>query len=84
MQMDNKNLENYISGTVEYIKFRNNDNGFTVLQLNDGDTLTTVVGVLPDIAEGETLKLWGKWDFHPDFGEQFRAEQCEQALPADT
>lgn len=71
-----------LSGCVESISFRNPENGFSVLELNTGDELITVVGTLPFICEGETLEVRGVYESHPSFGVQFKAIQCERAMPA--
>ena len=83
-----------LSGSVERITFYNPENGYTVLRLRPEvsrgqripglsyDGLTTVVGNLPELSPGEHLRLQGLWDSHPKHGTQFKAEVCEQALPA--
>ena len=72
-----------LTGTVEHIVFCNEDNGWTVLELDTGNTLETVVGVLPQVQPGETLRLQGAWTEHPSFGRQFKATACESTLPTD-
>ena len=79
--MEDNRLEE-LCGSVERVVFRNADNGWTVLELEAGEELHKVVGVLPAVAAGEQLRLKGKWVEHPSFGRQFRAEQAEQHLPA--
>ncbi len=80
-----------LSGSVERITFYNPENGYTVLRLrpesghgprSTNDGLTTVVGNLPEVSPGEHLRLQGHWDKHPKHGSQFKAEVCEQTLPA--
>ena len=83
-----------LSGSVERITYYNPENGYTVLRLRPEvsrgqripglsyDGLTTVVGNLPELSPGEHLRLQGLWDSHPKHGTQFKAEVCEQALPA--
>ncbi len=71
-----------IQGAVEDIIFHNEDSGFTVLEITTEDEYITVVGVLPEIAAGEDLRLRGNWVTHPTFGRQFRAELCERKLPS--
>lgn len=71
-----------LNGSVESLTFRRADTGFTVLEMRTEQELVTVVGVLPEVNEGEELRLMGKWDIHPSFGQQFRAELCERYLPA--
>ena len=71
-----------LRGSVESVTFRNEENGFTVLDLNVQGELETVVGVLPAVAPGEELRLLGRWDMHASFGRQFRAELCERKMPS--
>lgn len=71
-----------ISGQVEDVIFRKEENGFTVLELSTEDEYVTVVGVLPEVAAGEELRLRGNWVTHPTFGRQFRAELCERSMPS--
>ncbi|MCL2508101.1 MAG: ATP-dependent RecD-like DNA helicase [Oscillospiraceae bacterium] len=70
-----------LCGTVENVTFRKEETGFSVLDLNSGGELVTVVGVIPLVTQGEELRLTGRWDYHASFGRQFRAETCEQKLP---
>ena len=72
-----------LAGTVEHIVFRNEDNGFTVLELDTGTVLETVVGVMPPVQAGETLRVTGAWTESPNFGRQFKATACESSLPTD-
>ncbi len=72
-----------LTGTVDHIVFCNDDNGWTVLELDTGDTIETVVGVLPRVQVGESLRLQGGWTEHPSFGRQFKATACESTLPTD-
>ncbi len=73
-----------LEGVVERITYFNPENGYSVLRLTvRGQTdPVTVVGNLPEITPGEHLRLAGQWTAHPDYGRQFRAERCEQVLPA--
>ena len=86
-----------LSGAVERITYYNPENGYTVLHLRpdskmanrftnksslNADGLATVVGSLPELSPGEHLRLQGQWDNHPKHGPQFKAEVCEQTLPA--
>lgn len=50
--MEDKKLEE-LQGTVERVVFRNDDNGWTVLDLEAGDQLHKVVGVLPMASVGK-------------------------------
>ena len=77
-------LEVEIKGVVENITFRNEENGFTVLDLDCDTEIVTAVGVLPHIDAGETLRLVGRFDFHSSFGRQFKIKLCERAMPKST
>ncbi|OPZ21682.1 MAG: ATP-dependent RecD-like DNA helicase [Firmicutes bacterium ADurb.BinA205] len=71
----------HVEGTVENVLFKNEANGYVVLDLDAGGELITVVGEIGDIEEGEGLILEGYYDTHRRFGTQFRAEYCERKLP---
>lgn len=71
----------HIEGTVENVLFKNESNGYIVLDLDAGGELITVVGELGDIESGEGLILEGKYVTHHKFGTQFYAEYCERKLP---
>ncbi|MDE5753377.1 MAG: ATP-dependent RecD-like DNA helicase [Oscillospiraceae bacterium] len=71
----------HISGIVEHVIFRNEENGYMVLELNAEGILVTVAGELGEAEEGECLSLWGNYSNHPRYGEQFQVENCERKLP---
>lgn len=71
-----------LKGTVEHIVYRNEANGYTVLELDAGDVLTTVVGELLGIEPGEIVTFTGNYTTHPTYGQQFRAQICERELPS--
>ncbi len=71
-----------LEGTVENVTVRKEDTCFTVLELSSNGYLYTVVGIMPEVFEGEHLILAGTWQSHATYGEQFKAETCERYLPA--
>ena len=71
-----------LSGTVETIVFRNEDTGFTVMDLAVEEELVTVVGEVLDIAEGEEVTVTGSYTTHGTYGTQFKAELYERVMPA--
>ncbi len=73
-----------LTGVVESITFRNDDNGFSVLSLNCDGELICAVGILPMIDVGENLRLSGHFDHHPSFGRQFKINLCERSMPKST
>ena len=73
-----------IKGSVEGIIYSNEENGYTVCDLGTEDgELITVAGVLPYVAEGDSLAVYGKWVHNPKYGRQFSVERFEKSLPAD-
>jgi exodeoxyribonuclease V alpha subunit len=73
-----------LQGSVERVTYYNDENGYSVIRLDvEGRSdLVTVVGNLPEVQPGESLRLEGRWTAHPQYGRQFKAEWCEQVLPA--
>ena len=80
MDQENELLE--LSGTVENIIYKNEENGYTVLRLkNDRGELVTVVGCFPYAAAGESMIISGSWMNHSVHGRQFKAEFAQRLLP---
>lgn len=73
-----------ISGAVENIVYRNEDNGYTVLELSDGDETITAVGVMPPVGTGDCVELTGSFTEHRSYGRQFSAAVCEVSRPTET
>ncbi len=72
-----------IEGTVEHIVFQNEENGYTVCELAASDEdYITLVGQMPFLSVGESIKALGSWTLHPSFGRQFKVEYFEKQLPA--
>lgn len=78
--MDTKELE-FLDGEIYEIIYQNDENGYTVAEVNVNNALVTVCGHMPFIAPGEQVHLSGKWVTHPDYGEQFSVTHIERALP---
>ena len=80
MDQDRELLE--ISGTVETVIFKNEENGYTVLRLMDENgERVTVVGTFPYAAPGETMIASGEWMSHKVHGKQFRAAFAQRLMP---
>lgn len=62
-----------ISGYVENITFRNEDNGYTVLTLSSGKKEIKCTGIFGYIGEGEYMEIEGEKVFHEVYGEQIKA-----------
>ena len=73
--------ELYLDGVVEDIIYSNDENGYTVCTINCGGEPITLVGIMPYIGEGETIKVQGEWQMHQTFGRQFKVNYFEKRLP---
>lgn len=73
-----------VCGFVEKIKYRNEDNGYTVLSLTDEGEEYTLVGNFHYISEGEMVEASGAMTEHPVYGEQITVETYEIKTPEDT
>ena len=72
-----------VKGFVERIKFRNEENGYTVLSIADGKDETILVGTFHYISEGEMVEATGTMIEHPVYGEQLQMESYEIQTPED-
>lgn len=74
-----------ICGYIERITFHNSENGYTVAQLQQSncDELTCIVGFMPGIQPGETVRCFGQWKNHLIHGRQFETENFRVEAPAD-
>lgn len=71
-----------LKGQIEEFIYQNEANSYTiaVFQTQEQD-LITIVGYLPFIAVGDSLKLEGKMVIHQEYGEQFKVESFEKLMP---
>lgn len=73
-----------LEGTVERITFVNEETRYVVARLVvPGRTRpATIVGTLPSLTPGESLRVHGVWTSHPKYGDQFSVERYEPIVPA--
>lgn len=72
-----------VTGYVEHIVFRNEENGYTVLNLENEDGEITCVGEFNFINEGELMELHGEYVNHSVYGNQFKVVSHEVKEPED-
>lgn len=70
-----------IQGFVDTIVYQNDENGYAIARIKDRDETITIVGYIPCLSEGQSLKLNGDWTAHPTFGRQFKVQSWEELLP---
>ena len=74
-----------ITGFIEKIKFRNEENGYTIMTVidqSDGDEVV-MVGTVSYAAEGDMIQATGRMTEHPVYGEQLQIESYELKNPED-
>jgi len=74
-----------LDGSIETVIYSNEDNGYAICDFGtDDDELVTIVGTLPYVSEGDVLAVYGHWVHNPKYGRQFRVDEYEKKLPADS
>lgn len=74
-----------IYGFIDTIVFAEEENGFTVARLKEPKKkeLTCIVGIMPSVQPGETIRCKGLWRIHPEHGQQFEVKSFELQVPSD-
>lgn len=74
-----------IHGYIERITFQNPENGFTIAQLQQRGRkdLVCIVGCMPGLRPGETVRCIGTWKHHLVHGRQFTVTEFHVEAPAD-
>lgn len=79
---DVKGAKEEVTGTVESVVYRNEQNGYTILEVSTGKkTIVTVVGTMPFVSEGESITARGSFVTHSEYGRQFKADSFEKRIP---
>ncbi len=72
-----------LQGYIERIVFRNEESGYSVLCMKEGNKEEFLVGVFPDVSEGEYMTARGEMNVHPIYGKQLRVQEYEFTAPGD-
>ncbi|MCL2540083.1 MAG: ATP-dependent RecD-like DNA helicase [Firmicutes bacterium] len=70
-----------IEGAIEDIVFRNDENGYTVINIDCSGELITAVGKFPSVSEGEFVRLNGHYITNSKYGTQFAVQECKILPP---
>ena len=70
-----------ITGEIKDIIYKNEINSYTIADFETDEEETTIVGYLPFVNPGDTLKLIGKFVEHKDYGRQFKIDTFEKLMP---
>lgn len=73
-----------VTGYIDHVIFRNDDNGYTVMVLKgmEEEQELTCVGTFPAITQGASIEATGNYITHPVYGKQFQissyTEKCRK------
>lgn len=70
-----------LEGQVIDIIYQNELNSYTIAVFDTEDDEITIVGYLPFVNPGDTLKISGRFVTHQEYGEQFKVETFEKTEP---
>ncbi len=71
-----------VSGDIDEIRFRNEENGYTIAVLDVEGEPVIATGVFPPVIEGQTITLEGSYIVHKKYGRQFKVERCDIQTPS--
>ena len=84
LQMEKKMSET-VTGYIDHVIFRNEDNGYTVMVLKgmEEERELTCVGTFPAITQGAAIEASGNYTTHPVYGKQFQISSYVEKMPED-
>ncbi len=71
----------FVEGTIHAITYRNDQNGYTVLQVANSEQVFTAVGIIPAAEVGDYVVLQGNYTTHKTYGSQFQVTGIEISRP---
>lgn len=72
-----------IEGIVTSIRYRNEDNGYTIIVVETLDSDITCVGTMPFFDEGDRVEVDGDLVYHDKYGEQINVRSIKLKKPTD-
>lgn len=72
-----------VKGYIEHIVYRNDDNGYTVMNVAADEDEITCVGIFQMISEGECIEMEGDYTVHPSYGPQLKVTSYQIKAPED-
>lgn len=72
-----------VHGVVDAVIYRKPDTGFSVLRVRtEAGATACVVGLCGTAKAGQTVRAWGQWLRHPQYGLQLKASMIDLEQPA--
>ena len=77
-------MQETIKCTVEGIIYRNDENGYSVLEVSSSDGRPFIaVGIVAFVTVGENAEITGEWTEHKQYGEQFKIASYTAVQPTE-
>ncbi len=70
-----------LRGEIADVRFRNEENGYTVAVLDVDGEPVVCAGLFPTAVEGQPIVAEGEFVMHPKFGKQFKATAVSEVRP---
>ena len=74
-------MQETVKGTIADIRFRNEENGYTVATVETDNDVAVVVGVFPPVGIGSYITAEGSFVEHSRFGRQLKADSVRLTRP---
>lgn len=71
-----------LTGEVIKVRYINEDNGYSVFDLNTSDGEIKIVGIFDSVNIGESLELEGEFTYDNKYGEQLNVTSYKKMLPS--
>lgn len=73
-----------LTGEVIKVRYVNEENGYSVFDLNTSDGEIKIVGIFDSVNIGESLEVEGKFTYDNKYGEQLNVSSYQKKLPSST
>lgn len=71
-----------LTGEVIKVRYVNDENGYSVFDLNTSDGEIKIVGIFDSVNVGESLEVEGEFTYDNKYGEQLNATSYQKKLPS--
>lgn len=73
-----------LTGEVIKVRYVNEENGYSVFDLNTSDGEIKIVGIFDSVNVGESLEVEGEFTYDNKYGEQLNVSSYQKKLPSST
>lgn len=73
-----------LTGEVIKVRYVNEENGYSVFDLNTSDGEIKIVGIFDSVNIGENLEVEGEFTYDNKYGEQLNVSSYQKKLPSST